>query len=51
VATDGSATATPLQSTVPPQLEVDTVTEEVLVLLRPPESVTVSDTLYVPAAA
>jgi hypothetical protein len=32
IACEGSATATPLQSTVPPQVGAVTVTEEVLVL-------------------
>lgn len=43
MATDGSATAVPLHSTAPPQLPLpETVTDIVLVLPRPPLSVTVS---------
>jgi hypothetical protein len=43
MAAESPVTATPLHSTVPPQLA--TVTEDVLVLVAPRLSVTVSETL------
>ena len=45
IACEGNATETPLHSTSPPQVGALTVTEDDLLLVRPPLSVTVSVTV------